>query len=623
MRVLPHSVSVVVAILWVGASGLGYSQQPAPAGSPAAPAEPKNLLPNASFESAFRRTNPWSGINQGGFLQGLTGTVDVLTQSGSIGETPMPISVAVADMNGDGRPDIVTSDVVGYFRVYFNQGTPQEAKFDDGELIPVFLTRVRGPVVFGSGSYYLRAQRISVGNFSKSGKNDMLIGNYIGQVLWLKNQGSPSAPDFRQPKDRNELLIPTTEEVNRRWGNVFAPAAWDWNGDGRFDIILGEGSYSANNIHLLLNQGANNSPRFNEKNRHILAFGDGREQLTPAVVDYNNDGKMDLLVADRSGKIGVYLNTYAQWKPDDEIKFSSYVPIQGQAGRDMTIGGITTVTTGDLNGDQLFDLVIGKNNGRIAVAYNRGTPTEPKFDAPVEIKGDIKTPPIYIPSGWDVDFGLGRGNFYGYVNVVANEPTETTTTKPPADMAVEKGLTAPAGEKALKFGYFPNTNQIIRTPLVYTGQMADEWNPKQNTWSWLQAAPANAFGMTTTGNFRLVPGKTYVLTFKAKGKNVSSAKFGLSYLSVLKLGEKQVERVGDRVTGAVKVVENEIREDRRDEFEFKPGGNWTPFTKEFKVQFRDPRLNEKPTSGRMEMMTILTPGTGELYLDDVQLIEKK
>ena len=54
----------------------------------------------------------------------------------------------------------------------------------------------------------------------------------------------------------------------------------------------------------------------------------------------------------------------------------------------MNFGGISTVSTGDLNGDGLFDLVVGKTNGRIAVALNTGTKTEPKFGAPAELKGD-------------------------------------------------------------------------------------------------------------------------------------------------------------------------------------------------------------------------------------------
>lgn len=617
MRVLPP-LAMVIAIGCLGALREGNAQQPTPAPAPAAAG---NLIANGSFENAFRRTNPWSGINQGNFLQGLTGTVRVLTQSGTIGDTAMPLSVGVADMNADGKLDLVTSDVIGYFRVYFNQGTPTEPKFDDGELIPVFLTRALAQNYQSVELGRYRAQRISVGNFAKSGKNDLMIGNYIGEVLWLKNEGSPTAPDFRQPKSRSAIAIPTTEDSTRRWGNVFAPAAWDWNGDGRFDLLLGEGSYSANAIHLLINQGAANAPRFNEKNHHFLAFGDGREQLTPAVVDYNNDGKMDLLVSDRSGKIGLFLNTYDKWKPGDEIKFSSYIPIQGQAGKDLTIGGITTVAVADLNNDNLFDLIIGKTNGRIAVAYNKGTPTEPKFELPVELKGDVATPPVQIPSGWEVDFGIIRGNFYGYITTVMAEPEDPSKVTPDMQPFTEKGLNPPSGTKALKFGYFPNTNKIIRTPLTYSGQISEDWNWNRHEWGWMNVSPANTFGILSSSSLKLIPGKTYILTFNAKGKNVQNAKAVVSYAKSMQVGESQITR-GER--GSATVKENVIREDRNEYFDFKPTGNWSPFKKEFKISFKDARLNEGGAAGgNLFLGAMLVPETGEFYLDDVQIVEKK
>jgi hypothetical protein len=41
---------------------------------------------------------------------------------------------------------------------------------------------------------------------------------------------------------------------------------------------------------------------FGENDHFILAYGDGLEQLTPTVADYNGDGTPDPLVAERSGK---------------------------------------------------------------------------------------------------------------------------------------------------------------------------------------------------------------------------------------------------------------------------------------------------------------------------------
>ncbi len=84
-----------------------------------------------------------------------------------------------------------------------------------------------------------------------------------------------------------------------------------------------------------------------------------------------------------------------------ELPFTSFLSAGGPTGTPISVGGIATISTGDLNGDGLFDIVVGKTNGRVAVIYNTGTKTEPKWGQPVELKGDAGTKPFKLPSGWD------------------------------------------------------------------------------------------------------------------------------------------------------------------------------------------------------------------------------
>ena len=240
----------------------------------------------------------------------------------------MPISVGATDMNADGLVDLVTMDVLGYLRIYFNSGDKQQPKFTSGDLGGIFLTRTaQNDLTIGREAPGARlAPRIFPTEMMKSGKKDLIAGNYLGEVLFVPNGGSAQVPDFKQPQEVSRAVIPTMKDPRKRWGNVFAPCTWDWNGDGKEDLLLGEGSYSANNIHLLINQGSGARPAFDESKRYVLAFGDGLEQLTPTVVDYNGDGAPDLLVAERSGKIAVYLNKGEATKldaPPAEIPFVS------------------------------------------------------------------------------------------------------------------------------------------------------------------------------------------------------------------------------------------------------------------------------------------------------------
>jgi hypothetical protein len=63
-------------------------------------------------------------------------------------------------------------------------------------------------------------------------------------------------------------------------GNPPPPAnPADVTGDGQPELLIGEGSYSANNIHLLANQGAPDRPSFDAAKRTQIALGEGRQHV--------------------------------------------------------------------------------------------------------------------------------------------------------------------------------------------------------------------------------------------------------------------------------------------------------------------------------------------------------
>ncbi len=577
--------------------------------------EKKNLLNNPGLEKTQVANDPWDGTSTQGLLEVQKGTLPVLTKAGSIGNTAMPVSVSVGDLNGDGLLDLLTADVFGYMRVYFNSGTPQEPKFTKAELLPINLSRPRegnprlnevhdSGARYNHGDFLYRGPRVHLADASRKGTLDIWMGNYAGEIFLFPNTGSAAAPDFRAPPNLSRIRIPTTSEPGRHWGNVFAPAILDFNGDGKADLIVGEGSYSANSIHLLLNQGNNTVPKFTEGQRHFLAYGMGREQLTPALVDYTGNGKPDLLIADSSGKIGFYRNNSVTWNPEEQFEFVSYLSGGGDAAKELSFGGIPTVAAGDFSGNGTFDLVVGKTNGRIAFVKNTGTKTEPAFAAPVELKGD-KSPGVRLPSGWEVTYGYNKTNFLGYATLVTNES--------------DPNAGVPEGEHAIKFGYRKNTNLIIKSPFVWGEAIKGGYNRFLRDPFNVLSAP-NFFGLRQS--VKLKVGQTYTISFRARGARASNAQVEVHYLGVKRLGEMKTQAAG-RGEAVVILDRNEVREEIFKPLPVSVGGNWVPVSTDFKVDFTKPELNELETvNARITIQFNLAPGSGEMYFDDFKLVEK-
>lgn len=595
----------------------------------AQPAMTNSAVLNGGFERSFRSANLWSGTDSGGNLAGFPARLRILDLSGTLrdGETPMPISVAVGDFNGDKLLDIMAADPVGYIRIYFNSGTAQEPKFTVGELSFPFLSLPENDPRPWSGispqAWDTRRQAVRIGLWeTMGGKPNLIAGNYFGEIFLLPNEGGATAPRFSQPRSLLKAAIPTMKDPNHRWGNVFSPLYYDWDGDNKPDLLIGEGSYSANNIHLLINQGSATAPVFNETKHQALALGEGRMQLTPALADINGDGKLDLLVVDRQGTLTAYLRP-ENWKAGDSISPSGFIAKTGGLTQDSkqaySVGtGLSTIATADLNGDGLFDIVIGRSNGRLAWAPNKGTKGSPKFEAPITLMGDKPSPESWQnPSAWSFNAGLTRGNFLAFVSCVS---AETDPTAQP-----------PEGKSSLKFGYAPSPNKIVQTPqLLVPGDASFTQRTKNTTVSQRLTYDADTFSRGAPNNFfvlrqtslRLQIGKTYTLTFKVKGTRVSEARVSVDWRGYKQMSEERLER-GDR--GAVKRIRDTAQENRTASFTFNPSVNWSTVTQSIKIDFKDKYakiLNaEKFTSeGVLQIEFILTSPDGQLYLDDVKMM---
>lgn len=597
----------------------GQESEPA---SQAGRAGEGNLISNGSFEKFIKQDNVWDGVDSGGFLAGERRSLPALTEEGSVADLPMPVSVNFIDINQDARPDLVTADPAGFFRAYFNSGTKTEPKFTHAESIPLFLSRrmqagvrpwpdPREPGREGT--------KLHLHDWNRRGVLDLIVGNYAGEIMLIPNRGSAAVPDWRQPRIIDDVLVKTRKE-GQLWGNLFAPWAMDWDGDGRTDLLVGEGSYSANAVHLLLNRqsspgvGAGAKPEFSAEHRHYLAFGDGREHLAPTTADFNGDGRPDLLVGDRGGTVALHLHP-GEWKTGAELPLASLLKLGKSAG----LGACIAPYAADWNGDGLCDLIIGRTSGRISVSLNSGTREQPRFGAPSEVRGtDLWGPgTVNAPAGWTFDAGAAKGNLYAFVASVD---------------ASQDGAAAPAdGSRCLKAGYFPSPNRILKKPVLAilpaTPAKPEVIEVLFGRFRARSASIVNAetgthhFVLGTEIKTALRPGADYVLSFKIKGRGVREGTWALDYAGMRENAPARIDR-GER--GAATISHDVAREIVQESGTLTPGPGWTEVTRTFRVRFRDDRLNALKTTSHaaLQLRFTLEPYESVLYLDEVRLIER-
>ena len=332
-----------------------------------------NLVTNGGFESVSHSENLWDGVDGQGRLKVFGWSYP-----------------NVADMNGDGLPDIICGDEQGWLWYYKNSGTKKEPKFTNGELIP---------------NYFGLNAKPNLIDWNGDGKLDMLIGHAGGKINYVQNVGSVSSPRFVSQPGMSRIEPIKEGNAPLDIGSFTSPFVTDWDGDGKKDLLLGEGTYSANSIHLYLNSGSDNLPIFKEGSRRYLAYGDGREHLIPYAIDWDRDGTKDLIVGDKEGHINIYISPKREkkiktFRDDVEIPTLEYKG-RLKAGGSEFFGGYCTPYMADWDNDGDMDMIFGMESGFIKLSINNGTPEKEDFGAPVYITGIDGMKDFEVPIGWN------------------------------------------------------------------------------------------------------------------------------------------------------------------------------------------------------------------------------
>ena len=147
-------------------------------------------------------------------------------------------------------------------------------------------------------------------DWNEDGKKDLVVGDTNGFIYIYLNTGSDDAPVLAEA----QLLQLDGDTFNL--GMRAKPDIVDWNNDGKKDLITG---HDNGDVFLMINTGANTAPVFAEA--LPMPFDAGKKPQ-PLFFDWNSDGKKDLLFADEDSNVHYFENTGAAEKPafaDDVI----------------------------------------------------------------------------------------------------------------------------------------------------------------------------------------------------------------------------------------------------------------------------------------------------------------
>ncbi|MBI4062291.1 VCBS repeat-containing protein [Candidatus Gottesmanbacteria bacterium] len=237
---------------------------------------------------------------------------------------------AFVDVDADGDLDLFIGEDAGNINFYRNTGSATAPVFtlDTATLAGIDIGTESTPAFI---------------DIDADGDQDIFIGEYDGTLNFYRNTGSATSPTF---------VLDATSYGGIDVGNYSGPAFADLDGDGDFDLVIGE-YYGT--LRYYKNIGSNTQASFQAD--PLLSGIDVGTSSAPTFVDFDKDGDWDLFVGKSSGQLSFYRNTGTPNTPSFTLVTTSFTSID--------VGYDSSPVFADLDNDGDRDLMIGEDSGNL------------------------------------------------------------------------------------------------------------------------------------------------------------------------------------------------------------------------------------------------------------------
>jgi hypothetical protein len=317
--------------------------------------------------------------------------------------------IALADINGDAKPDILIANVCTgdyAYKVFCGWGSPWGGITD--QTVTVLLGNGDGTFRW-SGGYSFGGDltnSVAVADVSGDGKPDLLVAN---QCIYT-NVFCPGGVSILLGNGDGTFQAPI---IYGSGGGANSVAVADLNVDGRIDVVEANGTTST--IGVLLN-GGNGTFHAEEG-----FFSGGYDTLASIVTDLNGDGKLDLVLANEcidancnNGSVGVLLgNGDGTFQPAASYSSGGYdaysvavADINGDGKPDVVVANCSegNCTTGSIG------VLLGNGDGTLKAAASYSIAGLPQWLVVADVNGDHRPDVVTVNSDSTLAILLGNGD---------------------------------------------------------------------------------------------------------------------------------------------------------------------------------------------------------------------